>query len=121
HRATVTCQNATATEYAPMAPHGIYACNGEDEWIAISCRDDHDWTRFAEIIGERWCSDQRYAVVVGRLQHEDELDLAIDAVTRARDKFDLAARLQSVGVPATAVQKPAERVDNDPRTANGGL
>jgi len=113
--------NSNRSQSPPMAPHGIYACRGDDEWIAISCRDDHDWTRFGEVIGEQWCAEERYASTAGRLQYEDELDLSIDAVSRTRDKFDLAARLQSVGVPAAAVQKPAERIDNDPNTAAWGL
>jgi benzylsuccinate CoA-transferase BbsF subunit len=113
--------NSNRSQFPPMAPHGIYACDGDDDWIAVSCRDDHDWVRFGEVIGEPWCADARYATLSGRLEHEDELDLAIDAVTRSRNKFDLAARLQSVGVPASAVQKPAERIDADPNTSAWGL
>jgi crotonobetainyl-CoA:carnitine CoA-transferase CaiB-like acyl-CoA transferase len=73
------------------------------------------------VIGEPWANDERYATISGRLMHEDELDLAIDGATRKRDKFDLAARLQAVGVPAAAVQKPAERIDADANTADWGL
>jgi crotonobetainyl-CoA:carnitine CoA-transferase CaiB-like acyl-CoA transferase len=104
-----------------MAPHGIYACAGDDDWVAVSCRDDHDWVRIGEVIAQPWCGDARYATLAGRLEHEDELDLAIDAVTRSWNKFDLAARLQAVGVPASAVQKPAERIDADANTAAWGL
>jgi crotonobetainyl-CoA:carnitine CoA-transferase CaiB-like acyl-CoA transferase len=113
--------NSNRSQFPPMAPHGIYACAGDDAWVAVSCRDDHDWIRFGEVVGESWCTDPRYSTLAGRLEHEDELDLAIDAVTRARDKFDFAARLQSVGVPAAAVQKPAERIDADANTAAWGL
>ena len=113
--------NSNRSQFPPMAPHGIYACDGDDDWVAVSCRDDHDWVRMGEVIGAPWCADARYATLAGRLEHEDELDLAIDAVTRSWNKFDLAARLQSVGVPASAVQKPAERIDADPNTAAWGL
>ena len=30
-----------------MAPHAVYPCRGDDEWIAIACRDDADWGRLA--------------------------------------------------------------------------
>lgn len=113
--------NSNRSQFPPMAPHGIYACDGDDDWVALSCRDDHDWVRIGEVIGAPWCADARYATLAGRLEREDELDLAIDAVTRSWNKFDLAARLQSVGVPASAVQKPAERIDADPNTAEWGL
>ncbi|HUP76251.1 MAG TPA: CoA transferase [Acidimicrobiales bacterium] len=113
--------NSNRSQFPPMAPHGIYACNGDDDWVAVSCRDDHDWVRMGEVIDQPWCGDDRYATLVGRLEHEDELDLAIDVVTRSWNKFDLAARLQAVGVPAAAVQKPAERIDADVNTAAWGL
>jgi crotonobetainyl-CoA:carnitine CoA-transferase CaiB-like acyl-CoA transferase len=113
--------NSNRSQCPPMAPHGIYACDGDDDWIAISCRDDHDWSRAAPILGEHVVDDERYATTTARLVHEDELDLAIDAATRKWNKFDLAARLQAVGVPAAAVQKPAERIDADANTAAWGL
>ncbi|MEO5840795.1 MAG: CoA transferase [Acidimicrobiales bacterium] len=113
--------NSNRSQFPPMAPHGIYACAGEDDWVAVSCRDDHDWSRMGEVFAEPWCGDARYATLAGRLEHEDELDLAIDATTRAWNKFDLAARLQAVGVPASAVQKPAERIDADANTSEWGL
>jgi benzylsuccinate CoA-transferase BbsF subunit len=113
--------NSNRSQFPPMAPHGVYACDGDDEWIAISCRDDHDWSRAAAVIGGEWAGDTKYATLAGRLENEDELDLAIDDSTRSRNKFDLAARLQAVGVPAAAVQKPAERIDADANTAAWGL
>ena len=30
-----------------MVPHGIYPSAGEDQWVAIACRDDADWQAFA--------------------------------------------------------------------------
>src|SRR5205823_8139695 len=26
-----------------MAPHGVYPSAGDDQWVAIACRDDADW------------------------------------------------------------------------------
>jgi crotonobetainyl-CoA:carnitine CoA-transferase CaiB-like acyl-CoA transferase len=113
--------NSNRSQFPPMAPHGVYACDGEDEWIAISCRDDHDWSRTAQVFADAWATDAKFATLAGRLEHEDALDIAIDAATRSKNKFDLAARLQAVGVPAAAVQKPAERIDADANTATWGL
>ena len=41
--------NSNRSQFPPMAPHGIYACAGEDDWVAVSCRDDHDWVRMGEV------------------------------------------------------------------------
>ena len=113
--------NSNRSQCPPMAPHGIYACAGDDDWVAISCRDDHEWARTAEVIGEPWAREPHYAELSGRLDAQDALDKALDAWCRSQNKFDVAARLQAVGVPSTAVQKPAERIDRDANTAAWGL
>ncbi len=40
-----------------MAPHGIYATAGEDNWIALSVRDDDEWAALAAEIGKDWAHD----------------------------------------------------------------
>jgi benzylsuccinate CoA-transferase BbsF subunit len=105
----------------PMSPHGAYPCAGADDWVAISCRDDEDWHRLALVIGQPWVDDPRYSSVTGRLAAEAALDASLGDWTRGRDKFDVAARLQAVGVPAAPVRKPAERIDGDPNTDAWGL
>lgn len=105
----------------PMAPHGIYPARGDDEWVAIACRDDREWRVLAELTGEAWARERRFAGVEGRLSHEKELDGLVAEWTRSEDKFTLAAALRERGLPAAAVQRPAERIDADPETAAWGL
>ena len=46
--------------HAPAtAPHGIYPAEGDDNWVAIACRDDDDWKRLAAVIDEPWATDPR--------------------------------------------------------------
>jgi crotonobetainyl-CoA:carnitine CoA-transferase CaiB-like acyl-CoA transferase len=113
--------HSNRSEWPPMAPHGIYPCEGEDAWIAIACRDERDWRAFAALSGEAWGADPRFATLAGRLAHQDEVDRAVAEWTRARERFATAAALQAVGVPAAAVQRPAERIDADPNTRAWGL
>jgi benzylsuccinate CoA-transferase BbsF subunit len=104
-----------------MAPHGIYPCAGEDEWVAIACRGDEDWRGLAGTVGEPWTADGRFAELSGRLAFEDELDGLLAAWTSSREKFAIAADLRGAGVPASAVQKPGERIDHDLGTSAWGL
>ena len=113
--------NSNRSQFPPMAPHGIYAAAGEDNWIAISCRGDADWQTFAGVVGEPWTHDARFSGLDDRLEHEQELDDLVGAWTRERDRFETAETLRAAGVPATAVQRPAERVDHDPNTSDWGL
>ena len=98
----------------PMAPHNIYPAKGEDEWVAIACRDDADWERLAPLL--KGASDGRLATLADRLENQDALDAEIAAWTLARDKFEVQRLLRAAGVPCSAVQRPGERVDHDPDT-----
>jgi benzylsuccinate CoA-transferase BbsF subunit len=105
----------------PMAPHDIYPARGEDEWVAIACRDDMDWQVLRSVLDEAWTADPRFETLAGRIEHQTELDEHMSQWTRARDKFDVAHSLQDAGVPAAPVRKPKERIEGDPNTREWGL
>jgi crotonobetainyl-CoA:carnitine CoA-transferase CaiB-like acyl-CoA transferase len=105
----------------PMAPHGIFACRGDDEWVSIACRNDADWEVLVGIIDAPWVRDAKWKTLEGRLDQQDELERAITGWTRERDKFELQRRVLAAGAPCAAVQKPMERIDQDPATSDWGL
>lgn len=108
------------SQHPSMAPHGIYPCRGNDNWVAIACRNDNDWAtlrttaHFGDGLGE-------FPSLAERLANEDTLDAAVASWTRDQDKFEVAAALQKRGLPAAAVQTPEERIDRDPNTDAWGL
>jgi benzylsuccinate CoA-transferase BbsF subunit len=108
--------------HAPaMAPHNIYAAEGDDEWIAIACRDDADWNALCSVIGESWTRDSSLATVEGRLAAQDALDERIATWTRVRNRHTTARRLRDAGVPAAVVASPEDRIEHDPGTSEFGL
>lgn len=109
------------SEHPAMAPHAIYPCRGDDEWIAIACRCDADWQKLAAQIAAPWSADARYASVAGRQAAQAELDRALAEWTRPQEKWALARALQAAGLPAAAVAKPEERIDHDENTRAWGL
>ncbi len=113
--------NSNRSDSPPMAPHGIFPARGDDEWVSIACRQDSDWRSLREVVGEDWATATRFETLAGRLEAEDELERSLSAWTSGRDKFETARALQTAGVPAAAVQKPAERIDHDPGTTEWGL
>jgi crotonobetainyl-CoA:carnitine CoA-transferase CaiB-like acyl-CoA transferase len=104
-----------------MAPHGIYPARGDDAWVAIACRGDEDFRRFAAVAGDARLAAARFETVAGRVQAEDDLDAVVAEWTRARDKHEIARTLRAAGVPAAPVQMPAERIDEEPTTAEWEL
>ncbi len=104
-----------------MAPHGIYPARGEDRWLAIACRDQVDWQALSEVVADAWVEERRFSTLEDRLRHEDDLDRLLSDWTRKHDPFDSASALRAAGVPASAVQKPEDRIDKDPSTEAWGL
>jgi crotonobetainyl-CoA:carnitine CoA-transferase CaiB-like acyl-CoA transferase len=113
--------DANRSQSPVMAPHGIYPSVGEDNWIAIACRDDRDWEALATCIDANWASDPKWRVLAGRIDAQNELDELVGNWTRRHDRFELATSLRDRGIPATAVQRPRERIDEDPTTSEWGL
>ena len=109
------------SEWPPMAPHAIYPAAGEDNWIAIACRNEDDWRALAAVVAEPWTDDPRFASLEARREQRVEGVLVLAAWTGAREAFETAARLRDAGVPAAAVARPEDRIDHDPSTAAWGL
>jgi len=113
--------NSNRNQFPPMAPHGIYPTEGVDNWIGISVRNESDWAAVCQVASQPWGRDARFATMADRLENEDALDALVAEWTGAEERFELAGRLQAAGVPATPVQRPGERVDEDPDTSAWGL
>jgi benzylsuccinate CoA-transferase BbsF subunit len=113
--------DSNRSQFPRMAPHGIYPADGEDCWIAVACRDDEDWKRLAGIAGAPWSTDDRFAALSGRLEHEDDLDTLLSSWTCLRSAGETARLLQAHGIPAAPVRRPEERIDHDRNTEAWGL
>jgi benzylsuccinate CoA-transferase BbsF subunit len=113
--------SSNRSQWPPMAPHGIYPCSGEDAWLAIACRSDADWVALGDVVGEPWCRDPAWARLKARLGDEDRLDRCLADWTIRQEKFAAADALLAAGVPAAAVQRPDERIEQDPSTGGFGL
>ncbi len=96
-----------------FAPHGVYAAGdpGSDEWIAIACTDDAQWTRLGELIGR---ADLARLTIEERLARRRELDVLVDTWTTGRDPDELQHVLQRHLVCAHKVQRSADCL-NDPQ------
>ena len=113
--------HANRSQWPPMAPHGIYPSAGEDDWVAIACRDEDDWQAFSGAVDEPWCAAPEFGDLARRCAAQDELDARVGAWTAARSKFAAEEALRDAGVPVAAVLKPQERIDGDASTGEFGL
>ena len=74
--------------------------------------------RLRAVMGDpSWARDTRYATAASRLEHQDELERALEAWTATEERYALAERLAAAGVPAAPVQDARDRVERDPQLA----
>jgi len=80
---------------------GVYPVKGDDEWVAISVRDDSDWATVVEIIGAPQLRDDgRFASSEARLRNHDAFDEVLSGWTSTRAPEEVAETFRSRGVPA---------------------
>ena len=80
---------------------GVYPTDTDDAWVALSVRDDTDWSQLVDVMG---CPGLR------RDDH-DVFDEVVAAWTRARSSTDIVAALQDRGIPAEQVTTPEQMYD----------
>lgn len=90
------------------APHGVYPCQGTDNWIAISARTDAEWQSLAAVLGAGVHAEDRFATPEGRKQHEEELDALVGGQTARWERWALMRELKEAGLAAAVVETTAD-------------
>lgn len=104
-----------------MAPHGCYRCAGEDKWISIAAASDAEWKALCHIMGNpQWCRAKEYESILGRWEHQEELDRHISEWTAGYSSHELMEKLQEAGVAAMP-SFDAKEILKDPHTKARGL
>ena len=86
-----------------VAPHGVFACAGEDRWIAIAVESEAEWQALCAVAAQGWALDERFVDVAAREANQDALEASIGEWTSGREVQALEAALQAAGVAAHAV------------------
>jgi crotonobetainyl-CoA:carnitine CoA-transferase CaiB-like acyl-CoA transferase len=103
------------------APHNVYPCRGDDEWIAIAIQTDAEWRALCHTIGRGdLASDPRFADAAGRRAAEDEIDAAVAGWTCGRAPYEAFHLLQAAGVAAGPVLS-IPGLMNDPHLRERGF
>jgi crotonobetainyl-CoA:carnitine CoA-transferase CaiB-like acyl-CoA transferase len=85
---------------------GVYACQGEERWLALAVTDAEQWQALVA-----WLGRSDLAALGARLpSHEtivhDEIDRQLEGAFKERNLEDAVAALSALGVPAEAVVLP---------------
>jgi benzylsuccinate CoA-transferase BbsF subunit len=91
------------------APHGVFPCQGEDNWVAISVMSEDQWRKLCDAMGAAsLISEGRFATLLQRKKNEDELEKTVSDWTRGQKAEDVELLLQRAGVPANKVARPSD-------------
>ncbi len=102
------------------APHGAYACAGDDEWIAIAVETDAQWRGLQRAMQDpEWARDAALASSEARWARCEEIDQRLSAWTRLHSKTEIFQRCLAEGVPAAPVQRMDELLE-DPQLRSRG-
>jgi len=103
------------------APQNLYACRGEDRWLALAVTSDAQWQALRALMGDpSWARDAALATATGRRAEHDGIDRAIGAWCATRDADVLAEELVARGIPAAPVV-PASRLPRNPQLVARGF
>jgi crotonobetainyl-CoA:carnitine CoA-transferase CaiB-like acyl-CoA transferase len=102
-------------------PQGVYPCLGDDMWIAISVGSDEEWVGLCDAIGmPQLARNPRFETALARQRNRDELRRLLANWTRDQEHYEAMHTLQANGVPAGAVLKGGEII-NDPHLEARGF
>ena len=87
-------------------PHGVYPCQGEGRYCAISVQTDLEWVALCRAMGSPpWCQEPAYATMLDRFRNQDKLDEHLGRWTTALPADEVMEKLQQAGVPASIVSQ----------------
>ena len=103
------------------APWGLYRCAGEEEWLAITCRDDADWQGLVAAMGSPDVGDRRrLRRRGGSARRRPTRSTPASASGPRRDRRTRSAHAcQAQGVPAAPMLTGAEMTTDAQYVARG--
>lgn len=103
-----------------IATQNVYRCAGDDDWVAVSVRDDADWRSLVELMGcPGWAESADLASAEGRRDRADVVDGHLASWFAIQDAGTVVDRLAAAGIPAAQVVSPSAVTDNEQLRVRG--
>lgn len=98
HQSGRTSLGQIGNDDPEIYPHGVYACAGDDEWVAISTASPGEWETLCTIIPELIARSSDSLKI--RMRDAAQIDRVITTWTSTRSAREATLTLQSAGVSA---------------------
>jgi crotonobetainyl-CoA:carnitine CoA-transferase CaiB-like acyl-CoA transferase len=90
------------------APQGLYACRGQEQWLALSVATQTQWEALKRFLGNPdWANDPSLEHLSGRRTAHDAIDEKLNPFFAKRELHKTIEELISAGIPAAPVVDPA--------------
>jgi crotonobetainyl-CoA:carnitine CoA-transferase CaiB-like acyl-CoA transferase len=120
HSAYGALLQRTGNRTRGIAPQGVYACLGDERWLALSVATDAQWGALRAALGEpEWASGAELNTYPGRWAAHDHLDEALAEWCAKQDVQEATDLLVAHGIPAAVVADPRHLVDHPQMRARG--
>jgi crotonobetainyl-CoA:carnitine CoA-transferase CaiB-like acyl-CoA transferase len=99
------------------APHGIYRCAGEDDWVGIAVTGDDPWRALCASVSA--LAGMAGLTLRDRMAQRETIDAAIGAWTAGITATAAAAALSKAGIPAATLARSRDLVESGHLRARG--
>ena len=89
-------------------PHGVWRCEGDDDWISLVARTDAEWRALCDLVPG--LSGMAALDLGGRIAAQRAIDAALTAWAASRSASAAAESLLKAGVPAAALARHGDLV-----------
>jgi len=102
------------------APQNLYACRGDEQWLALAVATDAQWEALVALLGRpAWATDAALATAAGRRAAQDRVDAALAEWCRPQERDALVETLLARGIPAAPVLPARDAAANPQMRARG--
>ena len=85
YSATGTLLERAGNHSPGVAPQGVYRCDGNEQWLAVSIATDEQWSALVDALGSpAWAADPALTSYAGRAAARDRIDAELGAWAAAR-------------------------------------
>lgn len=99
------------------APHGVWRCAGDDDWLSVVVRSDSEWRTLCGVVPG--LSGMTALDLGQRLEAQRAIDGAMTAWAAARPAATAAETLLKAGIPAAALARTEDLVKSPQLAARG--
>ena len=99
------------------APHGVYRCAGEDDWVSLVATTDAEWRNLCALVPD--LAPMAELGIGERRQRLETIDQAITAWARPIPAAAAEAELLRAGIPAAALANSRDLVNSNHLEARG--